>query len=218
MAVDFAAARLKMVDNQLRTSNVTDHRVLAAIGEVPRELFVPANRAALAYADVVHHLGGDRYLAAPAPFAKLLQLAEITEADRILDVGAGTGYSTAVLSQLGSEVTALEPDTALAERAESNLRELGVTNATVAVGPLNGSSLLHSHFDVVVVEGEVRSEPTELTYLLRDGGRLVVVIAGNGPGVAHVFVKSGGEVAGRSEFNASLPPLTAPPRLETFVF
>lgn len=215
---DFADARLKMVDNQLRTSGVTDHRLLTAMGTVRREAFLPADREALAYADVSHALGGGRYLGAPAPFAKLLQLAEIAVTDRLLDVGAGTGYSTAVLALLGASVVGLEMDPVLADKAKANLEAAGASDAEVSVGSFDGAGLPRDHFDVIVVEGTVAAEPTPLFHLLRDGGRLVALIANGGPAVAHIFVKSGGEVAGRSEFNTSLPPLAEAPRVETFVF
>lgn len=215
---DFATARLRMVDNQLRTSNITDHRILIAMGEVPREAFLPADRAALAYADVVHPLGNGRFLAAPAPFARLVQLAEITQTDRVLDVGCGCGYSSAVLARLGSKVTGLESDATLAGKAAAKLEELGVGNVEIAVGPFDGSSLPIEHFDAIVVEGALDAEPASLFHLLRDGGRLVALISAGGPAVAHVFVKSAGDIAGRSEFNTSLPPLAAAPRPETFVF
>lgn len=215
---DFANARLKMVDNQLRTSGVTDHRVLTAMGEVRREAFLPADRDALAYADVVHPLGGGRFLGAPAAFAKLLQLAEIQATDHVLDVGAGTGYSTAVLARLGAEVTGLEPDTELAGKARANLDATNVGNATIATSGFDGEGLPRDHFDVIVVEGALDAEPTPLFHQLREGGRLVALIGNGGPAVAHIFVKSGGEVAGRSEFNTSLPPLATAPRADTFVF
>ncbi|MDB5538574.1 MAG: Protein-L-isoaspartate O-methyltransferase [Devosia sp.] len=215
---DFATARLRLVDNQLRTSNVTDHRILTAMGEVERERFLPADRQALAYADVAHPLGGGRFLAAPAPFARLVQLAEITHPDRVLDVGCGTGYSTAVLARLGSEVTGLEANEALAGKARANLADTGVGNAAIVVASFDGAGLPTDHFDVIVVEGALDAEPVSLFTLLRDGGRLVALIGAGGQPVAHVFVKSGGEVAGRSEFNTSLPPLAAAPRDETFVF
>jgi protein-L-isoaspartate(D-aspartate) O-methyltransferase len=214
---DFATARARMVDNQLRTSTVTDHRLLSAMGEVPREAFVPAGRVALAYSDVVHPLGSGRYLAAPAPFAKLLQLAEIEHTDRILDVGAGTGYGTAVLARLGAEVTALESDAELAAKARAALAAAGAANATVVEGSLDGAGL-EREFDVIIVEGAVRSEPSELFPLLAEGGRLVVLIGTGGSAVTHVFVRSGEEVAGRSEFNTSLPPLIATAPAETFEF
>ncbi len=215
---DFATARLRMVDNQVRTGGVTDHRILTAMGEVRREAFLPADREALAYADVVHALGADRFLAAPAPFAKLLQLAEIAATDRVLDVGAGTGYSTAVLSQLGVHVTGLEPNAELAGKARANLAAAGVTNAEISGAGFDGEGLPRDHFDVIIVEGALDAEPAPLFHLLRDAGRLVVLIDAGGSAVAHIFVKSGGEVAGRSEFNTTLPPLAAAPRAETFVF
>lgn len=215
---DFATARLRMVDNQLRTSGVTDHRILAAMGEVRRETFLPADREALAYADVSHALGAGRHLGAPAPFARLLQLAEIAATDRVLDVGAGTGYPTAVLARLAASVTGMEMDAALAEKARVNLGANGIDNAEIVVGSFDGAALPREHFDVIILEGTVAAEPTPLFHLLREGGRLVALIANGGPAVAHIFVRSGGEVAGRSEFNTSLPPLADAPRVETFVF
>ena len=215
---DFVTARLQMVDNQLRSSNVTDHRILAAMGAVAREAFLPESRRALAYADVAHKLGEGRYLAPPAPFARLLQLAEIEQTDRILDVGAGTGYSTAVLARLGAEVTALEPVPELAASARTCLGAAGVANATVVEASFAGAGLPERSFDVVIVEGTVDAEPAELFRLLAEGGRLVCTIGRGGAATAHVFVRSGEEVAGRSEFNTALPPLPIASPTETFVF
>ena len=212
---DFEAARQKMVDNQLRTSAVNDHRVLAAMGEVARERFVPAERQALAYADVSHALGADRYLGPPAPFAKLVQLAEIKHTDHILDVGAGTGYATAVLARLGAEVTGLEVAPALAQQASANLE--GVGNAKIVVGPLDGSGLSQK-YDVIVVSGAIDAEPTQFFGRLNDGGRLVALVRGAGPAVAMVYVRAGDEVTARSEFNTSLPPLARVERADTFTF
>lgn len=215
---DFVTARIRMVDNQLRTSNVTDHRILTAMGEVAREAFLPAEQAPLAYADVVHPLGEGRYLAPPAPFARLLQLAEIEHTDTVLDVGTGTGYSAAVLARLGAKVTALESAPGLADKARANLAAAGVANATVVTGAFDGASLPAGAFDVVIVEGTLDGEPTGLFRLLADGGRLVALIGRGGAAVAHVFVRSGDEVAGRSEFNTTLPPLATAPAVEAFVF
>jgi protein-L-isoaspartate(D-aspartate) O-methyltransferase len=215
---DFETLRRKMVDNQLRTSNVTDRRLLAAMGEVPRERFVPEARQGLAYADVVHQLGAGRALSSPAPFAKLLQLAEIAHTDRVLDVGAGTGYTTAVLARLGSEVTALEPDADLATAARDNLAGLGASNAYVIEAGTDGSSLAAGSYDVIVVEGALDAEPVSLLKLLADGGRLVALLRRNGAASASIYFRSGDEIGERSEFNASLPPLVAARAPEPFVF
>ena len=106
----FERARATMVDNQLRTSGVTDWRVLAEMATVPRERFVPAERQSVAYIDDIHWLGTRaprRFMMAPATLAKLLQLAEITKDDAVLDVGAATGYSTAVIAGLAASVVGL---------------------------------------------------------------------------------------------------------------
>ena len=113
---DFTAARTKMVDNQLRTQSVTDYDVLAAMGAVPREQFLPPASRALAYIDSDLPLtaaaadGPARYMMEPAPLARLVQLAEVGEADVVLVVGCGTGYSAAVLARLANSVVALEQD------------------------------------------------------------------------------------------------------------
>jgi protein-L-isoaspartate(D-aspartate) O-methyltransferase len=215
---DFATARRRMVDNQLRTSNITDRRILAAMDEVPRERFVPEGWQALAYADVVHDLGHGRALASPAPFARLVQLAEVDSTDTVLDVGAGTGYSTAVLARLSASVTGLESEPALAGKARELLAGLGVANADMVEGALDGTGLPRHGYDVIVVEGAVTEAPAALFPLLKDGGRLVALVRRGGPGVAHLYVKSGRDVAARAEFNAALPPLGHAPREDSFVF
>jgi protein-L-isoaspartate(D-aspartate) O-methyltransferase len=215
--LDYSDARLKMVDNQLRPGAVSDHRLLAAMGEVPRELFVPTERQALAYADLVHPVANGRFLAAPTPFARLVQLAEIKHSDHVLVVGAGVGYGVAVISHLAAEVAGLEVDPALAAIAESNLARAGV-RASIAVGEFDAASLLHLRFDAIVVEGMVDAEPTHLFPLLSEGGRLVALVRGGGPATAIAYVKSGDEVTARSEFNASLPPLPVARATDEFRF
>ncbi len=215
---DFAILRRKMVDNQLRTSNVTDHRILAAMGEVQRERFVPEARRELAYSDLAHQLGGGRALGAPAPFAKLLQLAEVAHDDTVLDVGGGSGYAAAVLARIARHVTSLEPDPRLAALARENLGSLGVANAIVVEAALDGTTLEPGGFDVVLVDGALEGEPTSLLRLLSDGGRLVALVR-NGPAAsARVYRRSGGDIGERSEFNTTLPPLMREEASEAFIF
>src|SRR5439155_13711965 len=117
------SARFNMVEAQIRTSNVTDPRILAAMNAVAREKFVPRAARALAYADVPVAVAPGRYLLDPRSFAKLAQLAQINPTDRILDVGCGTGYSAAVLARLAAEVVALEQDADLVRVASELLAD-----------------------------------------------------------------------------------------------
>ncbi len=122
--IDFAAARRMMVDGQVRTADVTDLRLLAAMGDVPRERFVPASKAELSYLDLDLPAGegrAGRCLLKPMVLAKLIQPADIAATDHVLDVGCATGYSSALLAQLAGSVVALEEDRALARAAEQAL-------------------------------------------------------------------------------------------------
>jgi protein-L-isoaspartate(D-aspartate) O-methyltransferase len=218
--MDFERARRMMVDNQLRTSNITDRRVLAAMLQVPRERFVPASRSSLAYIDETHPLatasGGARYLSAPAPFGRLLQLAGIGTNDHILDLGCASGYSTAVLSRLAATVVGVESDPGLAALALRNTSDLN--NVSIVEGPLEAGAKSHAPFDVIMLEGTVDRVPEALFGQLRDGGRLVALIRDGATAVANLFVKSGRQMASRAEFNASLPPLNDEITPEEFVF
>ena len=216
--VDFERARQVMVDNQLRTSNVTDRRLLGAMGTVARENFVPAARRGLAYIDEAHDLGHGRAMPAPAPFAKLIQLADIQPTDAVLDLGAGLGYSTAVLSQLAHEVVGVESEAALAAEAQKALDVAGVGNAEIVVSGFDDVRPHARGFDVIVLEGSIDEVPHGLFKLLRDGGRLVAMIRRGATAVANVFVKTGDTVNSRAEFNTSLPPLTTAKKPDEFVF
>ncbi|HWA18983.1 MAG TPA: protein-L-isoaspartate O-methyltransferase [Devosia sp.] len=219
--IDYAHARKTMVDNQLRTSSVTDRRVLAAMGEVPRELFVPAARRLLAYIDEAHPLEGapGRYLGAPAPFARLVQLAEIDHTDDVLDVGCGNGYSAAVLSRLAARVVAVEPDSNLAAKARATLKDLGAANVEVIEGALADGAPAKGPYDVIVIEGGISAVPEALFGQLKPEGVLVALVAEGGrPPVAHVFAQSGRGIAARAEFDGKLPPLATAPPTDEFVF
>lgn len=217
--VDFERAREFMVDNQVRANGVTDWRVLAQLSAVPRENFVPAGRRELAYVDAPHWFGQPgtgRFMPAPAMLARLIQLAEITPTDSVLDIGAATGYGTAVMAGLAASVVGLEVDAALAETANDNLAALGIANASVATGDV--SALGKVQFDAILVQGALDAVPPQFLTLLADGGRMVVVLRQGGISVANVLVRGGKDITARSEFDAALPPLYAARRDEEFVF
>lgn len=223
MTADFSELRVKMVDGQLRTTDVTSLPLLSAMLSIPREAFVPDSRKALAYLDenalVSGNAGaGARYLMRPSPFAKLVQLAEIGPDDKVLDVGAGTGYSAAVLSRLAKSVVALESEDSLADKAEATLTGLGCDNVTVVRGALQSGHKAGAPYDVIVVEGSVEELPEALTAQLAEDGRLVVVEGSGGSAVARIYLKYNGVATGRRAFNAAVKPLPGFERAAAFEF
>jgi protein-L-isoaspartate(D-aspartate) O-methyltransferase len=219
--VDFAAARRMMVDGQIRTADVTDPRLLAAMLELPRERFFPEERASLAYLDrdvSVSEPGRPaRRLLKPMVLAKLIQAAGLAPVHRVLDVGCATGYSTAVLSHLAGFVIGLEPDEALAAQASEALAALGLSNARIVPGPLPGGFPAEAPYDAIVLEGATEVEPSGLLRQLQNGGTLVCIL-GQEPGKAMIYRLIGGELRGRPLFDAAAPILPGFARPAAFVF
>lgn len=205
-----------MIDSQLRTSGVSGRLLLSALAEVPREFFVVEGRRAVAYVDDVQPLGVDnRFLLSPAHFGRMVQLASIAAEDRVLDVGAGSGYSTAVLARIAREVVGVEVDAALAGEAREKLAALGYGNANIVDGL---EAVAGQQFDAIIVEGAMDGEPQELTDLLAPGGRLVVPLVRRGVAVIHVFVRKTDGVMFTSEFDATMPRLWGSAPKDEFVF
>ena len=213
MTADFQEQRVKMVDGQVRTTDVTDLAIIDAMLSVPREEFVPARRRELAYIDEDIEVTpaadgrGARFLMEPSPFARLVQLARVRPSDFVLDVGCATGYSSAVLSRLASFVVALESDSALAGRANTVLPKLGYDNIAVVEGPLAEGYASEAPYDVIFINGAVDRTPQALFDQLKDGGRLVAVVGHGNTGRAMLYRKDDGVVSSRSAFNAAIKPL-----------
>jgi len=221
---DFSEARFNMVESQIRPNQVTDARLLRALLDVPREKFVPSSMQALAYMEeeivVAQAFAGapTRSLMSPMPQARMMQLAEVEPDDLVLDVGCVSGYSTAVLARMAESVVGLECNECLAEQATQALMELEADNAAVVSGPLPEGYASEGPFDVILLNGSVPEVPGGLLKQLKDGGRLVAIIAQSNFGEATLFRNSGGRVSQRSVFDASAQPLPGFEREQEFVF
>ncbi|MBV9756785.1 MAG: protein-L-isoaspartate O-methyltransferase [Alphaproteobacteria bacterium] len=218
-ASDFAEARERMVDGQIRPNRVSDPRVLQAMREIPRERFLPPRLAPFAYIDDHVALGNGRVLMEPLAFARLAQLAQIRPGMRTLVVGAGTGYGAAVLVACGAAVTALEQDTALLDIARPALAACAASVALVA-GTLASGWPAGAPWDLVFIEGAVPGVPAALGEQLRpDSGRLVGVLAGGGrPGNAILGERTAAGLTIRPMFDCATPVLPQLVPKSEFVF
>jgi len=214
---DFATQRRTMVDGQLRTYDVTHAGLLDAFGAVPREAFVNPAQRPVAYTDQPQPLGHGRALLTPMVLARLIQAAEIIPGDRVLEVGCGTGYGTAILAALGASVVALESDAELAGRAKECLGLAGAV-ATVVIGPLPAGWTAAGPFDAIVMNGSFETEPTALLSQLREGGRLVGVHGVGRAARAMLYRRAGGHSSGRPIFDAAAPILPGFEALPAFSF
>jgi len=217
--MDFALARTNMVESQLRTNKVTDQQVIEAFEALPRELFVDENQQGLAYVDEDLRIADRRYLMEPMVLARLIQVAALKSTDTVLDIGCGTGYSTAVLARIAGSVVALEPDQRLAERGNAVLNELGIDNAAVVVGDPQAGYSKQAPYDAILIGGAVAEVPPTVIEQLADGGRIVAVLLDEaGLGRATLMKRAGSTVSRRVLFDAAVPPLPGFERKPQFVF
>ncbi len=201
---DSALQRKNMVESQVRPSDVTDRRIMAAMQDIPRERFVPEGQKPLAYMDEAIPFGGGRGMLAPRIFARLVQLGNIGADDKVLDVGCLSGYSAAVLARLAGHVVALESDAALAQTAQNELAARAAANVVVVTGALAAGHAAAAPYDVIIVEGAAERIPDALTGQLAQGGRLVAIEAsGRRLGQAVIITKSASGLTKRVAFEAS---------------
>jgi protein-L-isoaspartate(D-aspartate) O-methyltransferase len=222
--IDLVEARRMMVAGQVRTNDVTDLRVQAAMLEVMRERFVPAEWQALAYLDLDVPLGvgadgrPQRFLLKPMVLAKLIQAADLEPGDHVLDVGCGTGYSSAVLSRLVKSVVALEEDPVMARAARDALAGLGARTITVTTGRLTDGCPPQAPFDAILLNGATEVVPRMLLGQLKEEGRLVCVLRRGPVGKATIYRSTGGHVGAHTLFDAAAPLLPGFAKPAEFIF
>ncbi len=216
---DMSHARHHMVEGQVRTNDVTDPRIADLMRHIERERFVPPDKQALAYADACIEVKPGRFLTDPRSFAKLLQLVDVQESDRVLDIACTTGYSSAVLCGLSSDVVALEEDEDLVKFAAPVLRsceKLGRLNGVVGAHKLGAPN--QAPFDVIFVNGAVAEIPKAWTGQLKEGGRMAVIVNEGPIGKAYFCVRKSGTLGHRVAFDATVPVLPGFERTRSFVF
>lgn len=204
---DYSARRVMMVDTQVRPSDVTKYPIIEAMLAVPREEFVPAGLREAAYAGENVALSAGRVVLEPRTLAKLLDALDIQPTELVLDVGAGLGYSAAVIARMAEAVVAVEENEALAAEATKVLAAQGADNAVVLTGALAAGSAKHGPFDVITIEGGVETLPEGLQAQLKDGGRIGAIFMQGAVGTAKVGYKEGGRITWRFAFNAAAPVL-----------
>ncbi len=206
---DFAAARANMIESQVRPNGITDRRIIAAMESVAREAFVPEDRRNVAYVDddvpLAHAGPAPRFLIEAMAFARMLQTAVVKPADKVLIVGAGTGYGAAVVSRLAGQVVGVESDQGLIAEARRNLSAF--PNVKLIEGTLAAGTKGEAPFDVILLEGRAAELPQGLMTQLAPGGRLVAVVGETEVSKARVYTRTGDSLAVRDVFDASVAPL-----------
>jgi protein-L-isoaspartate(D-aspartate) O-methyltransferase len=219
---DFVTARQKMVDGQVRTSDVTDHRILDAMLTVPREDFVPGDKKALAYLDLdldVADGGTGRFLIKPMLTARLLQAAAIKPTDKVLIVGCATGYLAALAARLAAKIVATENDLTLAARGKEILSKLGFQETvSVQIAEAAAGCAEEAPFDAIILNGATGITPDGLYHQLADGGRLVGVFASERPSRAMIVTRWRDDFGYRTLCDAAAPLLPGLERRPEFVF
>ncbi len=217
--MDFAAARINMVESQLRTNKVADPAVLDAFLMVPRERFVPVAFHDTAYLDDDLPLGNGRALLEPMILARMLAAAEIDDTEKVLDIGCATGYGTAIIARIAGSVVAVEQDAALVQQARARLAELGVLHAAVVEAPFAQGHEAGAPYDVIAIEGAVAAIPDAVAGQLAEGGRLVAVIKADADvGRATLMTRVQGVLSRRPLFDAAAPLLPGFAPAPSFVF
>jgi protein-L-isoaspartate(D-aspartate) O-methyltransferase len=205
---DYAARRRTMVDTQVRPSDVTKFPIIEAMLTVPRESFVPQRLRHAAYVGETLQISPERVLLEPRTLAKMLDALDVRDDEMVLSIGAGLGYSSAVIARMSEAVIALESDESLASEAEAALADVGADNVAVVTGDLAAGAAKHGPYDVILIEGGVGRVPSAILDQLKDGGRIACVFMEGALGVCRIGLKVDGNVNWRFSFNASAPVLS----------
>lgn len=213
---DFASRRRTMVDTQIRPSDVTKFPIIEAMLRVPREEFVPDEKVEAAYIGENLALGNGRVLLDPRTLAKMLDALQVGPTDLVLDIGCGTGYSSALMLSMAQAVVALEEDAALIESAETAFARTGAETVVLVKGTLNKGATEHAPYDVMILQGGIEEFPEDLIPQLAEGGRVCALFMQGALGVVRLGVRKGDVIGWRDIFNAAAPVLPGFEKAQAF--
>jgi protein-L-isoaspartate(D-aspartate) O-methyltransferase len=205
---DFAEARRAMVQTQLRGRDITDERVLEVMGKLPRHLFVPSDEKLRAYEDHPLPIGRGQTISQPYIVALMTQLARPAKGARALDIGTGSGYQAAVLSELVDRVYSVEILCPLADSARERLRSLGITNVEVRCGDGYRGWPEKAPFDVIIVAAAPDHVPKPLVEQLAPGGRMVLPVGRSAQELVVIDKARNGRVTQKSVLPVAFVPMT----------
>jgi protein-L-isoaspartate(D-aspartate) O-methyltransferase len=183
-----------MVERQLKARDIKDERVLAAMGKVPREAFVPPESRVASYEDGPLPIGYDQTISQPYIVAFMTEQLRLKPSDRVLEIGTGSGYQAAILAELVSEIYSVEIVEPLARTAEATLQRLGYKNVHVKIGDGYKGWPEAAPFDAIIVTCAPDKVPQPLTDQLKDGGRMVIPVGGRFAQQLYLLEKKNGQL------------------------
>jgi protein-L-isoaspartate(D-aspartate) O-methyltransferase len=220
---DYALQRRNMVESQVRPSDITDRRIIRAMGEIAREAFCPEAMQTTSYRDEMLQVNTGRgargrFTPAPRTLAKMIQALDLGDHDTVLEIGTGTGYAAAILSRIAAKVVCVEPDPALAEAARANVAAMGAANVTVVAGDSPAGHARGAPYDAILIAASVATMPRALLDQLKDGGRLVAILADGSFGRLTQWRRIGGTFDSLALSDAGAAPLAGFEKPAAFVF
>lgn len=219
MHTDLEQARFNMIEQQVRTWEVLDGTVLELLNQVPREEFVPARYIGLAFADIEIPIGEGQTMLPPKIEGRILQALAVKDGERVLEIGTGSGYLTALLARLARSVVSVELFASLSATAKSNLAQQGIGNVTLEVGNAATGWDAHAPYDVIAFTGSLPVIPEEVQHSLAIGGRMFVV-TGDAPVMEAAMIRRVSTDGFKRDvlFETCLPPLINAPQPDRFRF
>lgn len=219
MNADLEQSRFNMIEQQIRTWEVLDPVVLDLLKQVPREAFVPAQYLGLAFADLEIPIGHGQTMLSPKMEARIVQSLNLKKTDKVLEIGTGSGYMTALLARLAQQVVSVDCVPDFTAEAGRRLAAHGIANVTLESGNAALGWSAHVPYDVIVLTGSVPVLPAGLQQQLAVGGRLFAVV-GEAPVMSATLIRRVAEQAFRSDvlFETCVPELSGAPQPERFSF